>query len=262
VPAGFAIPQDPPTSGLLAGRVAVVTAAAGTGIGGAVARRFAREGAALMISDRSESRLAETRDRLAAEVDTPVMARVCDVTDGNAIENLYEQTERDLGPIDIAFNNAGLGGSVSLVDMTDEEWMTVLDVTLNSTFRCTRALLRRMIPRGRGVVINNSSITGWRAEAGQCHYAAAKAGVMALTRCAAAEAGPHGVRVNAIAPTITAHENLARAVDADTLAGWAAAQPQRRAAEPFEIAAAVAFLASDHSSYLTGEVLSMSGQHP
>ena len=119
-----------------------------------------------------------------------------------------------------------------------------------------------MIPRGRGVIVNNASVTGWRAEAGQSHYAAAKAGVMALTRCAAVEAAGHGIRVNAIAPTITAHDNLARAVGSEVLDGWAAAQPQGRAAEPFEIASAVAFLASDNASYLTGEVISMSSQHP
>jgi 3-oxoacyl-[acyl-carrier protein] reductase len=146
--------------------------------------------------------------------------------------------------------------------MTDDEWSRVIEVTLTSTFRCTRSLLRRMTPRGRGTIVNNASVTGWRAEAGQCHYAAAKAGVMALTRCAAAEAAPHGVRVNAVAPTITTHANLARAVDAEVLAGWAAAQPQGRAAETFEVASTVAFLASDHASYLTGEVISMSGQHP
>ncbi len=260
--AAFPVPSIPPPRGLLDGRVAVVTAAAGTGIGGAVARRFAQEGAAVMLSDRSPTRLQEAREQLASEVSTLVTAFACDVTNGDAIEELYNQAERELGPIDLAFNNAGLGGSVELVDMTDDEWARVLDVTLTSTFRCTRSLLRRMMPRGRGVIVNNASVTGWRAEAGQCHYAAAKAGVMALTRCAAIEAAPHGVRINAIAPTITVHENLTRTVSPDVLAEWARAQPQGRAAEPFEVAATVAFLASDLSSYLTGEVISMSAQHP
>jgi 3-oxoacyl-[acyl-carrier protein] reductase len=260
--AALPIPPVPPARGLLTGRVAVITAAAGTGIGGAVALRFAQEGAAVMLSDRSTERLQETRERLAAEVSTPVAAFPCDVTDPTAIEALYDQAERELGPVDVAFNNAGLGGAAALVDMTDDEWARVMDVTLTSTFQCTRALLRRMTPRRSGVIVNNASVTGWRAEAGQCHYAAAKAGVMALTRCAAVEAAPYGVRINAIAPTITVHENLARAVDSDVLAEWAAAQPQRRPAEPFEIAASAAFLASDLSSYMTGEVLSVSSQHP
>src|SRR3954469_4954461 len=98
-------------------------------------------------------------------------------------------------------NNAGLGGTANVVDMTDEQWDKVLDVTLNGTFRCTRAALRRMKATGSGgVIVNNASVVGWRAQKGQSHYAAAKAGVMALTRCAALEAADYGVRVNAVSP--------------------------------------------------------------
>src|SRR5574337_1136960 len=99
-------------------------------------------------------------------------------------------------------NNAGLGGFAPLADMTDDQWHAVLDVTLNGTFRMTRAGLRHMIPRRSGVIVNNASVLGWRAQAGQAHYAAAKAGVMALTRCAAMEAAEFGVRINAVAPSI------------------------------------------------------------
>jgi len=170
---------------LLRGRVAVVTAAAGTGIGFATARRFALEGASVMISDRHEIRLVAALESLRAEVTTPVAAMPCDVTDGDQIERLYDATEAQLGPIDVAFNNAGLGGRSALVDMTDEVWTHVLDVTLYSAFRCTRSLLRRMIPRRTGTIINIASVTAWRAEAEQSHYAAAKAAVAALSRCAA-----------------------------------------------------------------------------
>jgi 3-oxoacyl-[acyl-carrier protein] reductase len=247
---------------LLAGRVAVVTAAAGTGIGFATARRLAQEGAAVMLSDRHERRLAESLEALRAEVDVAVDAVACDVTDTAQIEHLYDETERRLGPIDVACNNAGLGSARQLVDMSDDEWTRVIDISLYSAFRCTRSLLRRMIPRRTGVIVNVASVTGWRAEAEQCHYGAAKAGVMALTRCAAMEAAPHGVRVNAVSPTITMHANLVRAVGEDVLERRAAEQLQGRPAHTWEIATVVAFLASDLSSYLTGEVIPVSSQHP
>src|SRR6266446_6361141 len=97
---------------------------------------------------------------------------------------------------------AGMGGSRLVVEMTDEEWNKVIDVSLNGTFRMTRAMLKRMRPRKRGAIVNNASVLGWRAQKEQAHYAAAKAGVMALTRCAALEAAEHGVRINAVAPSI------------------------------------------------------------
>ena len=111
-----------------------------------------------------------------------------------------------LGGIDVVMNNAGLGGSARLVDMTDEQWSAVLGVTLDGTMRCTRAALRRMIDQGTGgAIVNNASVAGWRAQVEQAHYAAAKAGVMALTRCAALEAAEHGIRVNCVAPSLAWH---------------------------------------------------------
>jgi len=190
--------------GLLDGKRVLVTAAAGTGIGSATARRCAEEGARLVISDAHERRLAE----VAAEIGNAVeVAQVCDVTDEAQVQALFDAA----GALDVVVNNAGLGGQVDLVDMTDEQWSKVLDVTLNGTFRCTRAALRLMTAAGSGVVVNNASVLGWRAQAGQAHYAAAKAGVMALTRCAAIEAAPFGVRVNAVAPSIAMHAFLAKA---------------------------------------------------
>ena len=146
--------------------------------------------------------------------------------------------------------------------MTDEQWHRVLDVTLNGTFRCTRAALRHMLPRGSGAIVNNASVVGWRAQAGQAHYAAAKAGVMALTRCAAIEAAPRGVRVNAVAPSIAMHPHLAKVSSEELLAELAAREAFGRAAEPWEVADVIVFLASGYSSYMTGEIVSVSSQHP
>jgi 3-oxoacyl-[acyl-carrier protein] reductase len=159
-------------------------------------------------------------------------------------------------------NNAGLGGTADLVDMTDEQWSRVLDVTLNGTFRCTRAALRQMRDHGGGVIVNNASVLGWRAQPGQSHYAAAKAGVMALTRCAAMEGARFGVRINAVAPSLAMHPFLAKVTTDELLEDLASREAYGRPAEPWEVANVIVFLASDYSSYMTGEVVSVSSQHP
>ena len=159
-------------------------------------------------------------------------------------------------------NNVGLGGEVSIVDMTDDQWNLVLDVTLTATFRATRAALRHMVPRRRGVIVNNASVLGWRAQAGQAHYAAAKAGVMALTRCAAMDVAQYGIRINAVSPSIVMHPFLARVTTEENLARLVSLEAFGRAAEPWEVANVMVFLASDYSSYMTGEVVSVSSQHP
>jgi 3-oxoacyl-[acyl-carrier protein] reductase len=127
--------------------------------------------------------------------------------------------------------------------------------------RAMRATFRHMIERGNGgVIVNNASVVGWRAQAGQCHYAAAKAGVMALTRCAAMEAAPHGIRINCVAPSLAMHPFLAKVSDQDFLDSLVSLEAFNRAAEPWEIANVMVFLASDYSSYMTGEVVSVSSQ--
>lgn len=181
-----------------------------------------------------------------------------DVTRPESIARTLEAA----GPIDVLVNNAGLGGTANLVDMTDEQWLRVLDVTLNATFRCTRAALRHMLPRRAGVIVNNASVLGWRAQAGQAHYAAAKAGVMALTRCAAIEAATAGVRVNAVAPSLALHPFLQKSAPKALLDELETREAFGRAAEPWEVANVIVFLASDYSTYMTGEIVSVSSQHP
>jgi 3-oxoacyl-[acyl-carrier protein] reductase len=248
-------PTYPPAHGLLADKVVVVTAAAGTGIGSATARRALEEGATVLVSDAHERRLAET----ASELGVPAIA--CDVTDEAAVQRLVDGAVSELGRIDVLVNNAGLGGTADVVDMTDEQWSKVLDVTLTGTFRMTRAALRMMQPAGSGVIVNNASVLGWRAQAGQAHYAAAKAGVMALTRCAAVEAAPFGVRINAVAPSIAMHPFLAKVTTDDLLDELTSREAFGRAAEPWEVANVIVFLASGYSSYMTGETISVSSQH-
>ncbi|MFE7265281.1 SDR family oxidoreductase [Streptomyces sp. NPDC057592] len=255
-------PQYVSGHGLLAGRTAVITAAAGAGIGGATARRFLEEGARIVIGDAHARRLKETEQAFAEEFGADrVAALPCDVTDETQVRALFELAERNHGGLDIVVNNAGLGGTAELTEMTDEQWTKVLDVTLNGTFRCTRAALCSLKAAGRGgIVVNNASVVGWRAQSGQAHYAAAKAGVMALTRCAAIEAAEYGVRVNAVAPSLAMHPHLVKVTSAELLDELTAKEAFGRYAEPWEVANVIVFLASDYSSYLTGEVVSVSSQ--
>ncbi|MFJ5777237.1 SDR family oxidoreductase [Streptomyces sp. NPDC093094] len=259
---GVETPAYVPGHGLLAGRTAVVTAAAGAGIGGATARRFLEEGARVLLSDAHARRLGACEAELAAEFGREsVAARPCDVTDEAQVRALFDTAVAAHGRLDVVVNNAGLGGTSPLVDMTDAQWSNVLDVTLNGTFRCTRAALRAMRGTG-GVIVNNASVVGWRAQAGQAHYAAAKAGVMALTRCAAVEAAEYGVRVNAVSPSLAMHPHLAKVTTPELLAELTAREAFGRYAEPWEVANVIVFLASPYSSYMTGEVVSVSSRHP
>jgi 3-oxoacyl-[acyl-carrier protein] reductase len=248
---------------LLAGKVVVITAAAGTGIGSATARRCLEEGARVVVSDSHPRRLAEVHGELAGSHGDRVWPIGCDVTDEAQVETLLAGAAAQFGRVDVMINNAGLGGTASVLEMTDEQWSRVLDVTLTGTFRCTRAALRQMVAQGGGgAVVNNASVLGWRAQPGQAHYAAAKAGVMALTRCAALDVADHGIRVNAVAPSLATHPFLARVTSEELLADLARREAFGRAAEPWEVANVIVFLASDYASYLTGEVVSVSSQHP
>lgn len=256
-------PEEVRGHGLLEGKVVVVTAAAGTGIGSATARRALAEGANVMISDHHERRLGETRDELAALGLGKVEAVVCDVTSTAQVDALISSTTARLDRMDVLVNNAGLGGQTPVIDMTDEEWDRVLDVTLTSVMRATRAALRYFREAGHGgAIVNNASVLGWRAQHSQAHYAAAKAGVMALTRCSAIEAVEYGVRINAVSPSIARHRFLEKTSSTELLDTLSGREAFGRAAEPWEVAATIAFLASDYATYLTGEVISVSSQHP
>jgi 3-oxoacyl-[acyl-carrier protein] reductase len=250
------VPEYVPGHGLLSGKVVVVTAAAGTGIGFATAKKAQEEGATVVVSDWHERRLAETAEQLG------VLGIRCDVTVEEDVKHLLAATVAAHGRVDVLVNNAGLGGTAALVDMTDEEWAKVLDVTLTGTMRCTRAALRLMRDQGSGVIVNNASVIGWRAQEGQAHYAAAKAGVMALTRTAGVEGATFGVRVNAVSPSIAMHAFLAKVTTDELLSELSSREAFGRAAEPWEVANVIVFLASDYSSYMTGEVVSVSSQHP
>lgn len=253
-------PEYPTPTGLLKGKTMLITAAAGSGIGGAVAQRAAEEGASLFLSDMHERRLGETADRIEALGFTRPRTRVCDVTDEAQVQALVEGAIGAMGHVDVLINNAGLGGAAPVVEMTDDQWHKVLDVTLTSVFRMTRAILPHMYARQKGAIVNNASVLGWRAQKLQAHYAAAKAGVMAFTRCSALEAAEQGVRINAVSPSLAMHASLSKVTPPGLLEELTEKEAFGRYAEPWEVANVMLFLASDLSSYMTGEVVSVSSQ--
>jgi 3-oxoacyl-[acyl-carrier protein] reductase len=255
-------PPCPKPHGLLEGKTVLVTAAAGTGIGFATAKRCAEEGAVVMVSDIHERRVAEAAAAISQVTGKPTPHRLCNVANEEQVQALVGAAVAEMGRIDVLINNAGLGGFAPVVEMTDEQWLKVIDVTLTGTFRMTRAALRHMKERRSGVIVNNASVLGWRAQPGQSHYAAAKAGVMALTRCAAMEAAEYNVRINAVSPSIAMHEFLSRVTPPGLLEELEKREAFGRAAETWEVANVMVFLASDYSTYMTGEVVAVSSQHP
>ncbi len=256
-------PRYVPGHGLIEGKSVLVTAAAGAGIGFAAATRAVEEGArAIVISDIHEGRLQTAVEKLREDTGLQaVHGKVCNVAVEEEVRALVDFAETALEGVDILINNAGLGTSKLLIEMEDEEWHRVIDVTLNGTMRMTRYMMKVMKARGQGgVIVNNASVLGWRAQKEQCHYAAAKAGVMALTRCAALEAVDFDVRINAVSPSIVLHPMLRKSASQELLEELESKEAYGRAAEAWEVANVMMFLASDYSSYMTGEVVSVSNQ--
>jgi len=256
-------PEYVPGHGLLKGKSVLITAAAGAGIGFAAATRAAEEGArAIVLSDIHEGRLTAAVDKLKAESGlASVFGKVGNVAIEDNVRALVDFAEQIMGGVDILINNAGLGTSKLLIEMEDAEWHRVIDVTLNGTMRMTRYMMQVMKARGQGgVIVNNASVLGWRAQKEQAHYAAAKAGVMALTRCAAMEAAEFNVRINAVSPSIVLHPMLRKSASEELLAELESKEAYGRAAEAWEVANVMMFLASDYSSYMTGEIVSCSSQ--
>lgn len=244
---------------LLENQTVVVTAAAGTGIGFATATRCAEEGATVLLSDIHAARLERCADELEDTIGRSVLRVTCDVANQQSVDALVAFAKAELGRIDVLVNNAGLGMTRSILETTTEDFVRLQNVNLTGPFRMMRAVLPDMYARRSGTIINLSSICAWRAEAGQTAYAASKAGVLALTRCAAVEASDHGVRINAVVPSLALHPYLEKVSTPEFLAQMVAENEiLGRAAEPWEIANAIVFLASGYSSYMTGEALSVS----
>jgi len=246
--------------GLLEGKVAIVTAAAGAGIGQAVARGFAEEGAQLLVTDAHARRVQELAAAMSADFGREVPALEVDVRNSEQVRSMVDLALERFGQVDILFNNAGINKLAPVWEMDEETWRLVIDVNLTGTFNCTRAVLPHMIERKSGAIISMASVAGWMgSDGGEAHYCAAKAGIMAFTRAAAAEVGKHGVRVNAIAPGLIYNEFLERIYPKDFFTQFAKRVPLGRVGEPPDVADLALFLASDMSRYITGEVICISG---
>jgi 3-oxoacyl-[acyl-carrier protein] reductase len=263
----------------LNGKVAVVTGG-GAGIGRAICRRLAADGARVAVLDIRAETAQETL-RLAGG---DGVALVCDVSESSAVDSTFARVESELGPADVLVNNAGAivmehlrrvtplleqqraeaaQGAVTtpldaLVRLRDDEWRRIFAIHLDGTFYCSRAAVRQMAPCGSGVIVNMSSVCGLEGCTGHPHYSAAKAGVLGFTKAAAKELIVQGIRVNAVAPGHVGTETLEGEISEQRRA-IAASTPAGRLAEPQEIAATVAFLASDDAGYFVGQVLSPNG---
>jgi 3-oxoacyl-[acyl-carrier protein] reductase len=242
---------------LLAGRAAVVTGA-GSGIGRAIALRFAEEGAAIAAVDLNERAASETADAVRA-LGRRAEALRADVAVAADVEAAVERAQAAFGRLDILVNNAGITRDSTIRKMTDEDWDLVIAVHLRGTFLCTRAAVPRIRDGGRGgAVVNMSSISGKIGNFGQANYAAAKAGIVALTKVTAREYARYGIRANAIQPGLI-DTPMARALGDDLLKERAADTPLGRLGRPDEVANVALFLASDLASYVTGAVIEVTG---
>jgi 3-oxoacyl-[acyl-carrier protein] reductase len=246
-------------------KVAVVTAAAGAGIGAAITRRFAADGFDVVVTDAHERRCQELADELGRQYDRPFLAIPLDVTEAGAIEACMDTVVAEKGRIDVLVNNAGWSKIEPVSEMSLETWQRCLDVDLTGTFLGMRHALPHMIKAGSGAIVNISSIAAYETSTEHgAAYSAAKAGVNALTRVAAAENGRYGVRVNAITPGLIYNDFLRKIYPDEFFDGYAENKSLvGRIGQPEDVAALVAFLVSDQSGYITGEVYGISGGvHP
>ena len=244
-------------SKLLDNKVALITGAA-RGIGKQIALAFAREGANIAFTDLELNEAAEaTRDELAA-LGVQVAFYASNAADFEAAHQVVEQVVKDFGQLDILVNNAGITRDTLLMRMTEAQWDSVIAVNLKSAFNFTHAVTPVMMRQRSGSIISLSSVVGINGNAGQANYAASKAGIIALTKSVAKELGGRGVRANAIAPGFILTD-MTKALPEEALKQFVSLIPMRRGGEPEEVAKVALFLASDLSSYVSGQVIQVNG---
>ena len=241
--------------GKLTGKKAIVTGAS-RGIGLAIATELAREGADVAIL--STSVKEDLAAKLSSELGVQVKSYACNVADSETVQSVFKQIIADMGTVDILVNNAGITRDGLLMRMKDEDFDAVIATNLRSVFLCTRAVARTMMGNRSGHIVNVSSINALRGQAGQSNYAAAKAGVIGLTRTNAMELSSRGVTVNAVAPGFIDTDMTAK-LSPEVREKYAAQIPLGRLGQPEDVAKLVAFLASDDAKYITGQIIGVDG---
>ena len=242
---------------LLASKTAIITGAA-RGIGKQIALAFAREGANIAFTDLELNEAAQTtRDEIAA-LGVKVQFYASNAADFEEAHKVVEQVVADFGSVDILVNNAGITRDTLLMRMTEQQWDQVIQVNLKSAFNFTHAVTPVMMRQRSGSIISLSSVVGINGNAGQANYAASKAGIIALTKSVAKELGSRGIRANAIAPGFILTD-MTKALPEETLKQFVTLIPMRRGGEPEEVAKVALFLASDLSSYVSGQVIQVNG---
>jgi 3-oxoacyl-[acyl-carrier protein] reductase len=237
----------------LSGQTALVTGASG-GIGGAIAKALHRQGAEIMLGGTRVSALGSLADELGERVHIGL----ADLADPAAVDRLAKDAETAMGRVDILVNNAGVARDALALRMKDEDWQAVLEVNLTAAFRLTRAILRGMVRRRHGRVIGVTSVVALSGNAGQANYAAAKAGMIGMSKSIAAEIAGRGITVNCVAPGLIATA-MTDKLTAGQRARLAESIPAGRFGVPEEVAAAVVYLASAGAAYVTGQTLHING---
>ncbi|AZI66985.1 3-oxoacyl-[acyl-carrier-protein] reductase [Kaistella daneshvariae] len=242
--------------GLLEGKVALITGAT-RGIGKGIAEIFAKEGAQLAFTYAGSVDKARALEEELGKL-TTVKSYQSDASDYDAAQQLVADVLAEFGKIDILINNAGITRDNLMLRMSKEDWDTIIKVNLDSVFNLTKAVIKPMMKARTGSIINMTSVVGIKGNAGQANYAASKAGVIGFSKSIALELGSRNIRCNAIAPGFIETEMTA-ALDEKTVQGWREAIPLKRGGQPEDVANACVFLASDLSSYITGQVLNVDG---
>lgn len=243
--------------GLLSGKTALVTGAS-KGIGRSIAIRFAEEGANVAFTFLSSVEKGQALETELEAFGIKAKGYRSDASDFKAAEQLINDVVADFGALDILVNNAGITRDNLLMRMTEEAWDEIMNVNLKSCFNTVKAASRTMMKAKAGSIINMTSVVGVKGNAGQANYAASKAGIIGFTKSVALELGSRNIRCNAVAPGFIETE-MTGALDEKTVQGWRDGIPMKRGGQPEEVANACVFLASDMSSYISGQVLHVNG---